>query len=837
MAPWDALYRGLDDATDVDGAPATRPAPGRTSLTSRLPPRRSGPPAGAATAVQREAAAITATDDPFAIHAHATAGVAGAGAPLPHLAEIQRSFGRHDVSGVRAQVAGAATEAAGAIGARAYAVGDAVAFAATPDLRLAAHEAAHVIQQRGGVQLAGGVGAVGDPYERHADEVAELVVRGASAEAVLDRLAGDGGGRGAAVQCDPEPERRFVTAPYEIVPRELPSRAGRALQTALVAAIPADRRHDEALTILHLLPALANIVDPDITAARDRDLIVSPSSAWHPQSYASDPIALPYRYALWDYFKARWESDDLATRRRHLTAAHEHWWSLMAPRVLGQAVAHGQVGAIRTLIHQLIEQPVQHLRSDRSFEVLTHDGVALTAEERAARAASRARPRPGGGGGRGRGHAEERSETIDVAAGDVHVTDGAARTVRYINPEAIALVPHNPRLSPNPRRHAFDALAEVLQRRAQLEPADAAGLTAIDAEVQAAEVVARQRIREHLTRGRRADRDEVLARLDTLPLTTDVVVQSHDVDVGRFRVHLEPVLPGALVERPGGFRASVSDTTTGRAVVGAASGAVLDTVLADFSGAEQTIARQYLEVIRSAEGTMTSLNTWDRLGITLGSGLGAAGRLQDEFALLERDDPEAYERLFGRHGIDVHERGLTAGAHHGSGNSSFERGGATGRDATMAMADDPATLGVMVVAGIDPAWQTSLLRGAAGSIRSALGVGIGAGRDGAPALVASGGVRLFTWLSTAVSGPTLAAAMFSMADDFHGAGHLSGETAHRFAAAYAGAGGSPGAVDAAPPAVRTAIATWLVRDCSHPPRRAAIARVLGVGSFAALTGG
>lgn len=133
------------------------------------------------------------------VHRAAAHGLSGSGGSLPHLAAIQQSFGRHDVSGVTAHVGGRAAEGSAAMGARAYASGNAVAFAASPDLHLAAHEAAHVVQQRGGVQLAGGVGAAGDPYERHADAVADLVTRGESAEALLDEHA-PAGGRGAGVQ-------------------------------------------------------------------------------------------------------------------------------------------------------------------------------------------------------------------------------------------------------------------------------------------------------------------------------------------------------------------------------------------------------------------------------------------------------------------------------------------------------------------------------------------------------------------------------------------------------------------------------------------------------------
>jgi hypothetical protein len=134
-------------------------------------------------------------DGDASVHDAAERGVSGAGGALPHHAAIQRSFGAHDVGGVRAFVGGGAASAAHALGAHAYATGNAAAFASAPDLHTAAHEAAHVIQQRSGLQLDGGVGRAGDAHERHADAVADLVVQGRSAEALLDRY-GRGGGRG-----------------------------------------------------------------------------------------------------------------------------------------------------------------------------------------------------------------------------------------------------------------------------------------------------------------------------------------------------------------------------------------------------------------------------------------------------------------------------------------------------------------------------------------------------------------------------------------------------------------------------------------------------------------
>jgi len=140
------------------------------------------------------------------VHEAAQQGIAGPSGPLPHLGTIQALFGRHDVSQVKAHVGGEASGAAQQMGAHAYATGDHVAFREVPSLHLAAHEAAHTVQQRGGVQLAGGVGREGDGYERHADAVADLVVQGKSAESLLDVHAGRGGGHaGGAVQRNDDP--------------------------------------------------------------------------------------------------------------------------------------------------------------------------------------------------------------------------------------------------------------------------------------------------------------------------------------------------------------------------------------------------------------------------------------------------------------------------------------------------------------------------------------------------------------------------------------------------------------------------------------------------------
>ena len=185
----------------TDGSARTGGAPGRSTLTSRMPASASS----IARSVITQLKAAGSAPAPEDIHALAEQGTRGLGGAVPHADAIQRSFGHHDISGVRAHVGGAAAEASQAMGARAYASGDQVAFAAAPDLHLAAHEVAHVVQQRGGVRLAGGVGAAGDEYERHADAVADLVVQGKSAQGLLDTMAHRGSTGGAAVQRDDDP--------------------------------------------------------------------------------------------------------------------------------------------------------------------------------------------------------------------------------------------------------------------------------------------------------------------------------------------------------------------------------------------------------------------------------------------------------------------------------------------------------------------------------------------------------------------------------------------------------------------------------------------------------
>jgi Domain of unknown function (DUF4157) len=187
--------KGPEETQDRSAGRAVAPriAPGKVTRTSRLPgggavqrralastggaaaPPRATREAGADSwmdAAHRGASASLAGEDavqasgqpgaqdgaadPASIRGAAAEGIGGGGGALPYADRIQASFGAaHDVSRVRAHVGGAAARASEQMGAEAYATGEDVAFRGQPDL----HTAAHVVQQRAGVQLSGGVAA------------------------------------------------------------------------------------------------------------------------------------------------------------------------------------------------------------------------------------------------------------------------------------------------------------------------------------------------------------------------------------------------------------------------------------------------------------------------------------------------------------------------------------------------------------------------------------------------------------------------------------------------------------------------------------------------------
>lgn len=199
---------------DGGGGPPPAPGGGDAPGGSSNPFEGWGP--SGLGAVQRSAKGLVQREGPGGagdVHRLASEGLRGASTSLPHVDKIQRSFGGHDVSNVQAHVGGAAKSAAEGMGASAYATGSSVAFKSDPDLRTAAHEAAHVVQQKQGVSLSGGVGQRGDRYERQADAVADAVIQGKSAEPLL-------GGQGTATS-GPAAIQRTIQFDDELSPEQI----------------------------------------------------------------------------------------------------------------------------------------------------------------------------------------------------------------------------------------------------------------------------------------------------------------------------------------------------------------------------------------------------------------------------------------------------------------------------------------------------------------------------------------------------------------------------------------------------------------------------------------
>lgn len=184
------------------------------------------------------------------------------GQPLDQATQafLEPRFG-HDLSSVRVHVGAEASRAARAVAARAYTRGQDIVFGqgeyapgTAEGTRLLAHELTHVVQQRRGVSLQGGIGQVGDLYERHADAVADRVVAGRSAEALLAQGPGGvGNAVGPAIQrLEPTPAPAPAPVP---TPAPVDEKAaapveteGDKLRKAILAA--AEQRLKEKTTIV-----------------------------------------------------------------------------------------------------------------------------------------------------------------------------------------------------------------------------------------------------------------------------------------------------------------------------------------------------------------------------------------------------------------------------------------------------------------------------------------------------------------------------------------------------------------------------------------------------------
>lgn len=337
-------------------------------------------------------------DDTAHVHAAAAEGTAGAGGPLPHFEAIQRSFGPHDARGIKAHVGGPAAKASAAIGARAYATGSDVAFAEPPDLHTAAHEAAHVVQQRGGVSLSGGVGQAGDPYERHADAVADRVVRGESAVDLLDQMSGradagaaqrEGVQRRVVQRDDQDAEQDYdptrdiddaaldalLWPDFAATWRDTVTRAleARAALERLRSGIPEDHRDRVDAPVIDI-----TYLDAALTGAIVNLMAMAPSAE------QSSPAAEPSPQLQAGVSRVRSLFERFEAGTEHIEALAEGWGALLRMRVFEAFAALGQAQidearAIRTAliqVHTEIEQIGQRVGGRNPREVTANAAQA-----------------------------------------------------------------------------------------------------------------------------------------------------------------------------------------------------------------------------------------------------------------------------------------------------------------------------------------------------------------------------------------------------------------------------------------------------------------------------
>jgi hypothetical protein len=149
----------------------------------------------------------------------AQGGFSGSAGPVPHLKEMEKSFGGADFSGVKSYSDGPARSANKELGANAYAAGNSIAFSTpNPSKALVAHELTHVVQNgHGNVGGGGGgggapqaSGADGDGIERGGEHEAEAVEAavgaGKPAASALTSSSKGGGGPAASKKKGPQRE-------------------------------------------------------------------------------------------------------------------------------------------------------------------------------------------------------------------------------------------------------------------------------------------------------------------------------------------------------------------------------------------------------------------------------------------------------------------------------------------------------------------------------------------------------------------------------------------------------------------------------------------------------
>jgi hypothetical protein len=235
--------------------------------------------------------------------------------------EMEGRFG-YDFSRVRIHTGGAAEQSARDVNANAYTVRNSVVFGVgrfTPEThkgrRLIAHELAHVAQQTG-------------PSLLYREEYIHYIIM---------------------------PRARVDT---------------QSLRAYLDVAIPRETRTGMAMHLFHFLPALAEILDEYLNETNIHE-IVNPISVSHPSSYDDRSFPISARNALWDYYKARWESPNRAVRRRWIESGMRNAAPYLRPAVLRRYTGR-YYEQINNLVQSLIRNRSRALYQSGPYIVLSH---------------------------------------------------------------------------------------------------------------------------------------------------------------------------------------------------------------------------------------------------------------------------------------------------------------------------------------------------------------------------------------------------------------------------------------------------------------------------------
>lgn len=117
----------------------------------------------------------------------AQSGMQSPSSPLPFMGQLESAFKPHDISGIQAHMGSAAKKSAEGLNSAAFAANEHIVFGRQPDLFTAAHEVAHVVDQRRrpAPKSGNGLSQPKDSGEQLADSAAWRAARGESAASLL----------------------------------------------------------------------------------------------------------------------------------------------------------------------------------------------------------------------------------------------------------------------------------------------------------------------------------------------------------------------------------------------------------------------------------------------------------------------------------------------------------------------------------------------------------------------------------------------------------------------------------------------------------------------------